>query len=104
MNMAVFFQKYGDRPIISGVKKFYIKFFLRKNKARIKWLRDAGAKIGEGCTIQQISILGSEPYLVEIGDKTFFSGSETKIFTHDGGIAKLYDMGIAEKNLTVSEK
>jgi len=95
MNFAVFFQKYGKHASVGILSKLYKKFFLRSNNAILKYLRDAGAVIGEGTTIQNVNILGSEPWMVEIGKNTYFSGVETKIFTHDGGIERLYYMGIA---------
>lgn len=99
MNVAVFFQKNQDKRWASPLKSCYHKFFLKSNTARIRYLRDSGAKIGDGCSIKSTEILGSDPYLVEIGDKTYFSGSNIKIFTHDGGIAELFHMGVASKRL-----
>ncbi|MDR3686201.1 MAG: acyltransferase [Coriobacteriia bacterium] len=46
--------------------------------------RKQGARIGDGCRLL-IDYLGSEPYLVEIGDETLVS-SGVQFFTHDGGI------------------
>jgi acetyltransferase-like isoleucine patch superfamily enzyme len=45
-------------------------------------LRAQGATIGEGCRIM-VRTLGSEPWLVTIGDQTLIS-SEVAIVTHDG--------------------
>ena len=95
--MAVFFQKHHKNPFVSKLRQIYLKVFVRSNKAKLKSLRDAGAKIGEGVIIESIGILGSEPWLVEIGSKTRFSGVATKIFTHDGGIERLYHMGLTDQ-------
>lgn len=95
MNMAVFFQKYDTKFPVSWIKKFYMKLFVRSNRAKVQYLRDAGAKIGAGCVVHSVECFGSEPYLVEVGNNTYFSGIGIKIFTHDGGAARLYHMGIA---------
>ena len=97
MNMAVFFQKHGKSTFVSLFRSIYGRLCLRSNRAKIKYLRDAGAEIGNGCTIQSVDILGTEPFLVEIGDRTYFSGTATKIFTHDGGVSSLFYMGITDK-------
>lgn len=96
MNMAVFFQKHSGKTA-NFVKKIYLKCFLRTNAKRIKYLKDAGARIGENVFLPDISIVGSEPYLVDIGDNVYFSGTTTKLFTHDGGVMQLKYMGITEK-------
>ena len=76
MNAAVFFQK-NDKSIASRIlKRMYRILFLRTNNAKVKYLRDAGAKIGTGVNICSIELLGTEPYLIEIGDNTFFAGGD----------------------------
>ena len=97
MNVAVFFQRYSRNPLIRFAKVVYIKLFLRSNAARIRYLRDAGAVIGDSAIIESIGILGSEPWLVEIGKKTRFAGTMSKIFTHDGGVERLYHMGLTDE-------
>lgn len=74
-----------------------MKLFVRSNNARIRYLRDAGAKIGNGCVINSVGVFGSEPYLVEVGDNTYFSGIDIAILTHDGGISRLRHMGFTPK-------
>ena len=96
MNMAVFFQKHSG-PLVSILWKFYSKLCLRSRKARLRYLRDAGAKIGDGTIIENVGMLGSEPWLVEIGKNTRFAGIATTILTHDGGIERLYYMGFTEE-------
>lgn len=97
MNYAVFVQKNRHKPWLMLVHKIYCKLFLRKNSSRINYLRDAGAKIEDGVSIAGVECLGSEPWLVEIGSNTLISGSETRIFTHDGGIERLYYMGLTDE-------
>lgn len=93
MNAATFFQKYGHKRFVSILQKIYLMVFLRSNRRRIKYLRDAGAKIGEGVRIGKVSMLGTEPYLVEIGRNTFLTGGESRILTHDGACAMTARMG-----------
>jgi len=45
--------------------------------------RQQGAEIGRGCRLL-VTSLGSEPYLVSIGDETLVSG-DVRFFTHDAG-------------------
>lgn len=103
MSIAGFFQKNEKNKIVKIITKIYCKFFLRSNKARIKYLRDCGANIGENVYIGNIGILGSEPWLVEIGNNTYFSG-QNQIITHDGAISELYYMGLTPKKFDVFGK
>ena len=104
MKVAVFFQKHSKSKLVGLIKLGYIKCFLRSNKRRIQYLRDAGAQIGKGVNLQSIAILGTEPYLVKIGDNVYFSGVETRIFTHDGSVERLFYMGIAPKRYDIFGK
>lgn len=87
MNFAKFFQKYDSNIFVHLFKVIYMKVFVIGNKNRIKYLRDAGARIGDEVYIGSIDMLGSEPYLVDIGRGTYFSGSDTRIITHDGSMS-----------------
>ncbi len=49
---------------------------------RSKIFRAQGARIGEGCRLL-VDTLGSEPYLVEIGDETLVTAG-VRFVTHDG--------------------
>lgn len=91
--MATIFQKYGNKRIVHILERLYVSVALRSNESRIKYLRDAGAIIGKGVCIGKVSMLGTEPYLVEIGDNTFLTGGDTQILTHDGACAVTYRMG-----------
>lgn len=68
----------------------------RSDTKRIKYLRDAGAKIGENCHIGSIGMLGTEPYLIEVGNNVYFSGT-VHLITHDGATTQLYHMGLTDK-------
>lgn len=58
------------------------KIFHRENY--IDLLRRQGAKIGEGCDINNSVIFGSEPYLITIGNHVRIN-SGVNLITHDGG-------------------
>ena len=96
MNMAVFFQKYSYKKPVALFKRIYFKMMCRTNAQRVKYLRDAGAKIGNNCNIGSVSIFGTEPYLVEVGNNVYFSATPN-LFTHDGGTMQLCYMGLTDK-------
>jgi acetyltransferase-like isoleucine patch superfamily enzyme len=50
---------------------------------RAELLRERGARVGTGCRIHTTSI-GSEPYLISIGDETLI-GPSVSFITHDAG-------------------
>ena len=97
MKAAVFFQKYGRKRSMFYLRKIYYFLFLRNPESKAKYLRDSGAKIGKNLYIQKVDQIGTEPCLVEIGDNVYFSGSETCLLTHDGGISSTYTMGISPR-------
>ncbi len=97
MNVGMLFLKHSSSRFWGLIRTVYAKICLRSNKNRVAYLRGQGAKIGSGCNIGSISILGSEPYLVEIGNNVYFSGTTVSLFTHDGGTMQLYHMGITDK-------
>lgn len=65
--------------IISELRKRY-----KKSKNPVKFYRDLGATIGERCEFRGGINLGSEPYLITIGDHVRLNQGVT-IVTHDGG-------------------
>ena len=95
MNIASFFMKHSGNFFVGIIKSFYFKSLVT-NSQRVKYLRKCGAKIGSNCHIGSISIFGSEPYLVEVGDNVYFSGM-VNMYTHDGGTMQLFHMGITDK-------
>ena len=62
-------------------------FIMKLKMARdpINYLRGKGAKIGKGCSIASNVDIGSEPYLVTIGDNVRLT-EHVRIITHDGGL------------------
>lgn len=60
-----------------------IRLRLADEYRRPELLRREGAQIGRGCRLL-VTNLGSEPYLVTIGDETLVSGG-VQFLTHDAG-------------------
>lgn len=69
---------------------------------KIKYLRSKGATIGDKTRlICSVDAFGTEPYLITIGDDCLFS-ADVRLFTHDGGIKVLSDMGyFGEKRMDI---
>jgi acetyltransferase-like isoleucine patch superfamily enzyme len=60
-----------------------VRFHLADEYRRPELFRREGADIGQGCRLL-VTTLGSEPYLVSIGDETLVSGG-VSFLTHDAG-------------------
>lgn len=56
-----------------------------KHKNAISFWRKKGAKIGDDCEIYTTANLGSEPYLIKIGNHVRIN-SGVEFVTHDGGV------------------
>ena len=64
-----------------------IKHLIEKRKRTVntvEFWRGKGAKIGSGCSIHPSAELGSEPYLITIGNDVRLNSGVTCV-THDGG-------------------
>ena len=73
-------------------------FFANRNfESKRKYLIKQGCQIG-ACTrlISDVSAIGSEPYLVKIGENCLIS-SNVSFFTHDGGVKVLNALDMFEK-------
>lgn len=57
----------------------------KRNKNAVNYWRKKGAKIGEDCEIYPKVSLGSEPYLISIGNKVRIANN-VHLITHDGGV------------------
>ncbi|MBQ3055836.1 MAG: acyltransferase [Oscillospiraceae bacterium] len=68
-----------------------VKNRILRRKGMVSYWRSQGAKIGEGCDIHVNATLGSEPYLVEIGNHVRIN-TNVHILTHDGGVWVLRGM------------
>lgn len=69
-----------------------LKYAVCSFEERAKILRKEGARIGKNSMIYHDASLGSEPYLVELGDNVRLT-SGVKITTHDGGLWVLRNDG-----------
>lgn len=65
------------------IKKLFDKILRSKNP--VKYWRNQGMKIGEGCSIYSSASFGSEPYLIRIGNNVRINEKVTFV-THDGGV------------------
>lgn len=63
--------------------KFLVDKFLRCRNP-IKYWRNKGLIIGDGCEVYSSASFGSEPYLIKIGNNVRIN-SGVNFFTHDGG-------------------
>lgn len=71
-----------------GNKLSIISMLINKYKITmnpVKYWREQGAKIGEHCEIYSTSNLGSEPYLISIGNHVRIN-DRVNLITHDGGL------------------
>ncbi|SDW69826.1 Hexapeptide repeat of succinyl-transferase [Kandleria vitulina] len=103
MNFAEYSSKNLRNPFIRLIRRIYM-FTIKygSNERQVQYLRDMGASIGKGVRITHIGLLGSEPYLVTIGDDVYFSGgknSSSQILTHDGAIMQLKKMGYLSREM-----
>ena len=69
------------------LKKCFQKLKKDPDEYMNKFFRKNGVKVGDGCHIYS-NIISSEPYLIEIGDKTTIS-SDVLFCTHDNSIIKV---------------
>ena len=63
----------------------YIMSRIERSRDSVGYWRNRGAEIGENCQIWASASLGSEPYLVRIGNHVRLTDN-VKITTHDGGV------------------
>lgn len=80
------------------LKKIYYRFFVRTAEANANYLRRySGAKIGNNCHLFRTFNIGSEPYLVEIGDNVTITAG-VKLITHDGSIKVPMGIGLTKNS------
>lgn len=67
--------------------------YIGSSDKKCKFLKKEGCKIGNNVKINgDLSIFGTEPYLISIGDDSLIA-SGVKIITHDGGVRVLNNLG-----------
>lgn len=81
------------------IKKLYILLFVRNNQQKRNYLIKQGAKIGKNTRIlSKVGCLGTEPYLVEIGENCLIS-TDVHFLTHDGGISVLNNLNAFDRRM-----
>lgn len=79
--------------IITKLKnKIILHRALRNDETKRQYLRSLGCKVGDKTRFLGMISVGSEPYLVEIGEDCVFSG-KVHFHTHDGGVKVLNSAG-----------
>lgn len=73
------------------VRKISYLLAKRSNKAMRNYYRSLGCKIGNNTRFTGRLLLGSEPYLIEIGENCLIAGCSFD--THDGGVKVLNSLG-----------
>lgn len=66
-------------------------------KKPVAYLRSLGVKIGEHCSIASNVQLGSEPYMITIGDNVRLT-ENVRLVTHDGGLWVVRELKEEYKN------
>lgn len=84
--------------IFRQIKFVYINYINSSPERKRKYLIKQGARIGKGTRFFcNTAYLGSEPYLIEIGEDCVFA-TGTRFITHDGGVNILNHLRKFEKN------
>lgn len=74
------------------LKWIEVKMANRNYSSKLAYLRKQGATIGDGPRLNcDVGCLGSEPYLVTIGEKCLFAAG-VSFFTHDGGVSVINNL------------
>lgn len=78
--------------IFKKIEFLYVNYLFPSNERKRQFLIKQGAKIGKGTRFNcNTAALGTEPYLIEIGENCLFA-SDTRFITHDGGISVLNNL------------
>ena len=77
--------------------------WIKQRRNPVEYWREKGAKIGERCEIQQGASLGSEPYMITIGNHVRICAN-VRIYTHDGALWVLRDLYEEAKNADLVKK
>lgn len=86
--------------ILKRAKKYIEKIYIKaisQNKF-IDFLRKKGMKIGNNCDIAKNIAIGTEPYLISIGDNVRITQG-VEFVTHDGGLWVLRNLGKIEDDI-----
>lgn len=78
---------------VSKLKQLFIRYWAtRSNESKREYLRSLGCKVGDKTRFTGMVSIGTEPYLVEIGEDCLLSGN-VHFHTHDGGVKVLNSAG-----------
>ncbi len=83
-----------------------IKRFLekrKKSKDPIRYWREKGLVIGDGCEVYPSAYFGSEPYLITVGNNVRIN-SGVNFVTHDGGVWVLRNLKTEYKEIDLFGK
>jgi len=80
------FYKYYEKNSQKSLSRLFVKFFVRGDSKKLKWLKLCGTKIGEGTKITCSLDAFPEPYMVELGQKVYISEG-VSFMTHDGALS-----------------
>lgn len=86
------------KRIINKIKKVLMQYIAYRNDdSKRDYLRNQGAIIGDGTRFIGKPFLGTEPYLIEIGEDCLISDNVV-FHTHDGGVKVLNGAGYFGKS------
>lgn len=75
------------------IESIYMKFIVKNPKKRALYLKNKkSVKLGQNCEVFKNVSLGSEPYLISIGDNVKIT-ENVDFITHDGGVHVLRNLG-----------
>lgn len=74
------------------IQKIRVYRINRNSESKCEYLRSLGCKVGRGTRFTGKLSIGSEPYLIEIGENCLLSGT-IHFHTHDGAVKVLNSVG-----------
>lgn len=80
-------------------KKVYLKIYIKliSQNTYHKYLKKIGVNIGNGCYIDKSALIGTEPYLINIGNNVRITKG-VQFITHDGSLWVLRNLKKVDKN------
>ena len=80
-----------------SIKKLFNRIYILflRGERYCEYLRKKGMRIGKNTEIDKSVIIGTEPWLISVGDNSRIS-KNAKLITHDGGILVLRGLGLVK--------
>lgn len=80
------------------IRQFFekAKISIYSNEAYIRFLRKQGVHIGENCFIDKTAVFGTEPYLINIGNRVRITRG-CEFITHDGSLWVVRNLGLVDE-------